>query len=119
MTTSQRPSASVAFMVLRMKPRRWPHQMYVGLVPKSLASSVAILFSNPSCFSFDAGMLFGSAQTRNPPPAAAGFGGAGACPATSAEQASRRHRAIAPRRVTNTLGQREDGEHAALVAEAG
>src|SRR4029453_15165254 len=54
-----------AFNVLRRNPRRCANHVYSMRLPRSRASSAAILFSKPSPFELVNGRLFGSAQTRN------------------------------------------------------
>src|ERR1043166_1345283 len=80
-------------------------------MPRSLAMTSAILFSNPSIFWLENGRFSGSAHTRNcfwPAPKAHD--------ATSSIAA-----AIVCVRdiITSSLRKREDRQHAALVAEAG
>src|SRR5690348_12082619 len=60
-TTSHSP----AFRVLRMKPRRCAHHVYVTVALSSRAMISAILFSNPSPCAFENGRLLGSAQIRS------------------------------------------------------
>src|SRR6185312_760465 len=73
--TSHRPALSV----LRTKPRRCGCQVYCTGAPSASPTSRAMAFSSPSCFWFENGMLFGSAQTRR--------GGAAASRPTSASRA--------------------------------
>ena len=42
-TMSQRPDSSVAFMVLRMNPCRWPHQVHHETADRSLIAGLARL----------------------------------------------------------------------------
>src|SRR6185503_9491020 len=51
--------------VLRRNPRRCANQVYSTRLPRSRASSAAILFSKPSPFELVNGRLFGSAHTRS------------------------------------------------------
>src|SRR5471030_2778358 len=61
MTRSHLPALSV----WRMNPRRCEFHVYRTEAFRSLATTWAILFSNPSSWSFENGRLSGSAQTRN------------------------------------------------------
>src|SRR3954447_4200648 len=61
MTTSHESAARV----LRMKPRRCGHQVYLTLAPSSLAISCARWFSSPSPARLENGRLLGSEQTRS------------------------------------------------------
>src|SRR6476659_2778783 len=61
MTTSHESAAKV----LRMKPRRWGHQVYVTPARSSPAISWAKWFSSPSPDRLEKGRLLGSEQTRS------------------------------------------------------
>src|SRR3954447_1589466 len=57
---SQRPALSV----LRMKPRRSAHQVYLRSAWRVSAMTAATAFSKPCCCWLEKGRLLGSAQTR-------------------------------------------------------
>src|SRR4051812_14652432 len=95
-------SHSPAASVLRTKPRLCAAHAYRRSAPRSRATREAILFSNPSCRSFENGRLFGSAQTRSTRRGAAGGG--------VAVQAGRPQTAAI--RPSAAALEREDIEHA-------